>query len=570
MKKLHLSESIKYIARQERRAPLLGIMALLGYYFLSTLPQTQPELLGVMAVLVTVTSLFGLLLYYKLNQAYSERLGRFSSYKLVATYSLVSQFNFGALASLCLANEAAPTWGTLFACVCVVSTCESGISNYAAWIRVSLCNLMFALTLPSLALVIYQGEQGLILACVALAYFLVQWTRIHDISKYFTSTMDYKISVELEKQRLQDFFNFIPAKVSWFDENLRYKAVNESLLRVLGSGANEMIGKELGYKSHEDGAMMRERMKKFKDDGKEEQVFEVGVTLPGGEERRHQFMLKRVLVNNSFEYIMMSIDVEDQKRLSEMFEVEKEKNLHNAHLAALGEMAAGIAHEIKNPLTIIKTNSYLISNLLKAPVVATDAIMSKAQKISLTTDRIVKIVNGLRNLSRQNHGTVKVSVSLKDLLEDPLSVCTERFRSENVRLEVDVLDENHLVYVDAQQVGQVLVNLLSNAFDANCESTEADKERIIYLGAYSDAVWDYIEVKDNGPGVPNPEKLFQPFFTTKEPGKGTGLGLSISKRIIENHGGKISYLRDSMFTCFQLKLPKATPASKPKADPLAS
>jgi len=234
---------------------------------------------------------------------------------------------------------------------------------------------------------------------------------------------------------------------------------------------------------------------------------------------------------------------------------EAQKSLVEAsRLAALGEMAAGVAHEINNPLSII----HGLANQLKVEVgripMNQSKALEKSEKIEQTSMRIAKIVSGLRAFSRDATLDPFSHEPVAKIIQDVLSICKERFRVNDVDLRVGSIPENLTLHCSSVQIGQVLLNLLGNSYDAIQGRTE--KWVSLEVNDSPDCV-EFI-VTDAGEGVAGAvtQRMFQPFFTTKEVGKGTGLGLSISKGIIEKHKGVLAYDEKSKNTCFKFSLPK--------------
>lgn len=224
-------------------------------------------------------------------------------------------------------------------------------------------------------------------------------------------------------------------------------------------------------------------------------------------------------------------------------------------LSSLGEMASGIAHEINNPLAIISnTTSYLRKEFQKGKLTQED-FNDSIDDIELTIERISKIVKGLRNISRDSTNEKMSGCQLRDVVTDVLSVCQERFKNHEVVLEVNdpesVTEMSILCY--RVQLSQVMLNLISNAFDA----VEKLSEKWVKLEFKATDKNVVINIMDSGHGIPLDitEKIFQPFYTTKEIGKGTGLGLSLSKSLIEKQGGSLSINKECMNTCFEIKIP---------------
>lgn len=233
---------------------------------------------------------------------------------------------------------------------------------------------------------------------------------------------------------------------------------------------------------------------------------------------------------------------------------QQESMANSARLSSLGEMAAGIAHEINNPLAIISSTSKFLKKQMAKGTLIPDTINECLQDIDVTVERVSKIITGLRNLSRDSEDESFSDIYINEIITDVLAVCSERFKNHSVDLQIDETSYrvNTSVHCKRVQISQVLLNLVSNSFDAIQESTPPKWIRISIENAANDAT--LIKISDSGPGIPEAVKLkmFQPFFTTKDIGKGTGLGLSLSKTIMEKHGGSLVFDENIAHTQFSI------------------
>jgi signal transduction histidine kinase len=226
----------------------------------------------------------------------------------------------------------------------------------------------------------------------------------------------------------------------------------------------------------------------------------------------------------------------------------------SSKLSALGEMAGGIAHEINNPLSIIKGYIDLLKRHSSRHSLTEEIMLQYIDKMDLTVGRISRIVNGMRRFSRESSMDEKVPYSLNKIIDETLDICLERINNNGTALNVKYFEGEPMVLCRPVEISQVFLNLINNAFQAistfphpwiNIECRE-------FAGFYQ------ILVMDCGPGIPQyiRQKIFQPFFTTKDIGVGTGLGLSISRGIIEEHHGHLMYVDEAPNTTFLIELPK--------------
>jgi signal transduction histidine kinase len=230
----------------------------------------------------------------------------------------------------------------------------------------------------------------------------------------------------------------------------------------------------------------------------------------------------------------------------------KEKLLHSSKMAALGEMAGGVAHEINNPLMALNLSLWKVKKLIlnNEKEQLTDLI----ENMQSVVERMGSIVKSLLLFSREDKLDHFQIVSVKEIIDHAFMLCSEKLKIHGVDLQINSFDNT--IYVEAEKtlICQVLLNLINNSFDAILPLQEK---------------WIKLEVKDLGDEVEISvtdsgkildesvkEKMFEPFFSTKEVGQGSGIGLSISKGLVEAHSGKIMLDPVSTHTRIYFRLPK--------------
>ena len=225
-------------------------------------------------------------------------------------------------------------------------------------------------------------------------------------------------------------------------------------------------------------------------------------------------------------------------------------------MASLGQLAAGVAHEINNPLTGI----LLYANLALERLDKADPLRKYLKSVINDTDRCKDIVKDLLAYSRQTSPT-KETFHVNSLVEQSLALIRDQKRFLNINLVEKLSDEMMLIRADKNQLTQVIINLVMNAIDAM--ERKGTLTFLTYRSKNDKKV--YIEVSDTGCGIPeeNLSKVFDPFFTTKGPEKGTGLGLSTSYGIVKGNGGRITIKETGpKGTTFLIELPLYTPDEK--------
>ena len=226
--------------------------------------------------------------------------------------------------------------------------------------------------------------------------------------------------------------------------------------------------------------------------------------------------------------------------------LETEQQLIQASkMATLGEMATGVAHELNQPLAVIKTASrFFIRKIAKKEKIEDEILSTMATEIDSYVDRAAKIINHMRQFGRQSDLTLE-KIRINDVLERALEILGQQLKIRGIEVVWDLAPDLPLVLADSDRLEQVFINLLINARDAidekwQSQSQQTGKKKITLKTSTDDKVIT-VEVNDSGPGISESiqERIFEPFFTTKKVGQGTGLGLSISYGIIKDCGGSI-------------------------------
>ncbi len=224
-----------------------------------------------------------------------------------------------------------------------------------------------------------------------------------------------------------------------------------------------------------------------------------------------------------------------------------------ARLAALGEMSSGIAHEIRNPLAAIHIAATQITEHSNNPA----QVAELGERIQRIVMRASRIIEGLRSFSRDASGDPFVTTPVERIISDTLELCGKRLADNGVTLTVTGASPDLALECRPVQLSQVLMNVVSNAYDALASATE----RWVQIEVRRDGEVCEIAVSDSGPGIATElrPRIFEPFFTTKDVDRGTGLGLSLSRGIVQAHHGTLELDTASPCTRFVIRLPLAQP-----------
>ena len=209
--------------------------------------------------------------------------------------------------------------------------------------------------------------------------------------------------------------------------------------------------------------------------------------------------------------------------------------IQSEKLAAIGRLAASVAHEINNPLAGVLVYSRLMIRKLTASSINKEELIENLAKIEKAVNHCSHIIKSLLDFSRQSEPELAI-VNLEKIIEEVVTLVDHQAEMNRVNISISNISDLPDIKADAGQLQQVFVNLAINAIQAMPDGGELG-----IRGSAGDDGWLKVSVEDTGCGISpeNMDKLFTPFFTTKEQGKGTGLGLAVSYGIIERHGGRI-------------------------------
>jgi len=374
-----------------------------------------------------------------------------------------------------------------------------------------------------------------------------------EISLDITDKKELEGQLRQSEKKYQDIFNNIPNPVFLLDrDSLMILDCNRRASTVYGYMESEMIHRSFLdlFPNNERGGI-EERIKTSKEitnvrhihkDGK---AITVNVFISPSE-----FQGRKVL-------LVSTRDI--TKRLEGELQL-----IQASKMATLGEMATGIAHELNQPLTVIKTvSSFFMKKVRNEEPIQDDILQTLAEEVDKHVDRAANIINHMRQFGRKSD-TVLNPVSINDTLRDAFSIFSQQFKLREIDVVWDLERDLPDIMAEPIRLEQVFINLLTNARDAidmkwQQEIPGEGDEKTINLHTYSNDEGIYFEICDSGVGIPESglEKIFEPFYTTKKHGEGTGIGLSISYGILQEFEGTIQVLSEpGESTCFVLRFPR--------------
>jgi len=263
------------------------------------------------------------------------------------------------------------------------------------------------------------------------------------------------------------------------------------------------------------------------------QRLELEALRADGAEFPVEMVLWKSVVGETVHYTASLIDLSERREAALKIQRERERLRQSEKLTAMGSLLAGVAHELNNPLAVVMGRA----DLLAEKCASHPDLQQDAERIREAAERCGRIVRTFLNMAR-SRPAVHGKTSLNALARAAVDMLAYTYRTHSIECVMAFDRALPEVEADADQVGQVVLNLLVNAQQALSQST-GKRQVTVSTGSAIDAVW--LRVADNGPGVADDlrERIFDPFFTTKAEGIGTGLGLAVSRGITREHGGDL-------------------------------
>jgi histidine kinase len=340
--------------------------------------------------------------------------------------------------------------------------------------------------------------------------------------------------VEKSEKKYQTIFNTIPNPVFVLDrKTLDILDCNESATAIYGFNKEEMLTTSF--------------LNFFEENHREEYASEIKSSniVNKAKHLRRDGQIIYVNIRISFsEYAGQDVLLVTTSDITKRLTAEQQL-IQASKMATLGEMATGVAHELNQPLSVIKTaSSFLIKKVRKNEAIQDEILKTLAEEIDSHVDRAARIIDHMREFGRKSD-VEREKVQVNETLEKALGIFNQQLKLREIKVVKEFEKDLPPILADSNRLEQVFINLLINARDAieekagKAEQGCAAKEIFLRTSLKNGMVT--VEVKDTGEGIPKSilDKIFEPFFTTKKLGKGTGLGLSISYGIVQDYGGYI-------------------------------
>jgi PAS domain S-box-containing protein len=356
-------------------------------------------------------------------------------------------------------------------------------------------------------------------------------------------------------------WNVFSGEVVWSEETFRIAGVDPNLKPTL-----QLIHERI---HPEDRAAVKETMETSSKHGADLD-FEHRFVMPDGSVKFVHVLGKAVHDKvGQLQYIGAAMDVTSTKLALESLQRLEERLARASQIAAIGEVSASIAHEINQPLTAIIANAHMCSEALSDDRVDIANARDLIREVLDCGYHASDVVERVRNLFRGG-GLVKVPLDINEVAKEVLNLIRSEATKRRIGVEIDLAPELPEVWGDRVQIQQVLVNLCINGFDAMDSLIDGPRLLAVRTRVHGQGAIR-VEVQDNGVGLPDQDKIFEAFYTTKK--NGMGLGLSICRSIIEVHNGRlwpVSNNRSGTTFCFTMPVPDHALNSHPDSEEICA
>lgn len=358
------------------------------------------------------------------------------------------------------------------------------------------------------------------------------------IDQLMTQRKQESDQIRHEFERLNVIIDLIPNTISWVNRDMTYFGVNRSLADACGFTASEFVGKTIGFHTKE--RFFHDFVTELFRSPSNTIYQELESTIGGVE---HCYLVSGTKLEDKDKAVVIGVDITELNQL-------KGRVSFTEKLATLGEMFAGIIHDINNPLMMIEGNVKRIRKKIND-----EEVLDVLNKIEMSSKKISKIVQGIKIYIRQDGDQAFQEEDFGLILDDAVVICENKLKEKQVMLRLDPRLSTLKLNCHFTQMFQVFVNLITNSIDA-IEKLPEKWIELKLMDQGSDPNLVKIQFTDSGNGIPLElqEKIFTAFFTTKGRGVGSGLGLSLCSKILEAHGGSLAIDNKEPHTTFIISL----------------
>jgi len=341
--------------------------------------------------------------------------------------------------------------------------------------------------------------------------------------------------LEASDERLQQILNNSTAVIFARDAEGRFLFVNREWERVFGMRSADVVGRldrdvrgealAQAYRRHNELVLQHNRTLEFEETLQRPDGLHTYISI--------KFPLKDA-DGAAYGVCGIATDITERKRAEEALARERESSYQREKLAALGSLLAGVAHELNNPLSVVVARAVLLEEQ------GNPATQAAAVKIRSAAERCARIVRTFLATARQQPPK-RGPVAINDVIAAALDLASYATRTSGIEVTLALAEDAPQIHADADQLHQVLLNLVINAQQS---LQDQPPPRRLRIASRHDAAARQLQVTvaDNGPGIPGDlrARVFEPYFTTKPTGVGTGVGLAVSQGIVEAHGGTLT------------------------------
>lgn len=543
---IDLKDELRKEVYQRALGSSIGHIILIFLFYVSSinyLSQHADIFLFLLGCLVINCSRLIFAVHFKL----SKELSKFLNTALDIT-SIGSGMSWGVLFILVYLKSGLSSTPALSLYVIISGVSGGAIASLAALKRIFISFTVLILVIPGLIILFHETDfSHQVFGVFFIFYSIFQTVQANETRRNIISKIRMNHYLEEEKEKIEELFNSMPGIICYCNKNGEISFSNSEWKRYYSESKHIS---EIDFR-------LSEMIFNFANSNEDYSSREEEL---GSDFNHDIFFIVFKKLNHGKGIITSMLNVTHIKKTEHELSRQKELLQHSTRMIELGEMVGGVAHEVNNPLAIASGKLYLLKMAIKKQPIDFTKTDSIINEIEIAYDRIVKIIERMKSISRKSENDPFSIESLKSILDVVYLMTSTKLKARNISF-INSTDniENFFINCRPSQLEQVLINLINNAADAieNYE-TKWIKLEVVELDTKVQ-----INIIDCGNGIPAEiqAKIWDSFFTTKSVGKGTGLGLSIAKQIIDSHNGYLAIDNDSANTKFTIVLEKAKSSS---------